>query len=227
MKGPMRSLAVPGLLLSASALAQGPGAHLEPDDSMFGYEWRRDYYSNVAKVLGNVVPEQSPKVYVLPSNMREYVVGIDDEEGACAIVFGRVEYTLWIYESRKENPELKQLTSEYPDDPLDVEVVVETQPAARNFCDRIREAWVAVLLKTRYPEPDDVRLGLDGVSFHFSVWLRGMGMLNGKVWSPENQTIPGKLTALTFAMRNYARSGSQDELEKMQSALTELEGALE
>jgi hypothetical protein len=223
----MRSLALAGLFLSASALAQGAGAQLEPDDAIFGYEWRLDYYSNVARVLGNVVPDQSPKVYVLPSNMREYVVGIDDEEGSCAIVFGRVEYTLWVYESRKENPELQRLTSEFPDDPLDVEVAVETQPAARHFCDRIREAWLAVLLETRYPEPDHVRLGLDGVSFHFSVWLRRMGMLNGKIWSPEEQTIPGQLVALTFAMRNYARSGSRDELGNVQSALAELEGALE
>lgn len=220
----MRSVLLAGLFISASALAQGSGAHLEPDDSVFDKGWRLDYYSNVARVLGDVVPEQAPKVYVLPSNMPEYVVGIDDRESSCSIVVGRVEHTLWAYESRKDAPDL-ELPADWPKDPLDVEVEVDAQPAPRHFCDRIQAVWIATLLETRYPDSGQVQIGLDGVSFHFSVWLRGMGMLHGKIWSPEPMTTPGKLVALAHAMRNFARTGSQDTLARVQTALAELERA--
>ena len=222
----MRVLIAALLALPGQALGQVYD-HLEPDDSIFGYEWSRDYYSNVAQVLGSVVPDGSPRVYVLPSNMNEYVIGIDDEEEPCRVVFGRAEYTIWVYESRKQTPELYALTSDFPEDPRSVAVEVSSQPVPADQCERIRGAWTAVLLRTRYPDPDEARLGLDGVSFRFSVWQRGLGMLSGKTWSPERQTVPGKLVALSLAMRNYARSGDRDSYEPMVRALAEVELALE
>jgi hypothetical protein len=54
-----------------------------------------------------------------------------------------------------------------------------------------------------------------------------MGTLSGKTWSPERQTIPGKLVTLSGSMGAYARSGTGDDLDLMRVALAELEGALE
>ena len=203
--------------------------HLEPDNSAFGWEWSREYYMNVATVLGNVLPEQSPRVYVLPSNINEYVIGIEDDTTPCSIVVGRVEQTLWLYESRKDDddPALREYMADWPEDPLDVNVIVNTQSAPPEICSRIRDAWITVLLRTRYPDPSELRAGVDGVTFHFSAWQRGIGVLSGKIWSPERQSVPGKLVSLAFAMRNYARAGSSDSIGIVVEALATLETALE
>ena len=214
--------------LSGSAFGQANG-HLEPDDSVFTYGWSLDYYSNVVRVLGRVLPERSPKVFVLPSNLNEYVIGINDEEGGCLIVSGRVTHTLWLYESRKDNSDIDEYmkNSDFPEDPLDVAVDLSDQPASPDFCRRVRDVWATTLLRTRYPDPDSVRVGADGVSFHFSTWQRGRGILSGKTWSPEGQTIPGKLVALSMSLRSYSRSGIGDDLEALDEALTEIESALQ
>jgi hypothetical protein len=54
-----------------------------------------------------------------------------------------------------------------------------------------------------------------------------MGMLSGKIWSPESQTVPGKLVALSMSMRNYSRSGPGGDLDVLDAALAEIETVLE
>lgn len=217
-------LAFMAIVLLSSATGQAQD-HLEPDSSIFRSGWSFDYYSNVARVLGDVLPTNSPKVFVLPSNMHEYVIGTNTEDTRCSVVVGRVQHILWMYDSREDDETIDEYMFDagYPIDPLEVQVSIDTQPAPARVCERIRNAWVQLLLQTRYPDPETRRLGFDGVSYHFSAWLRGMGTLSGQTWSPDQQTVPGKFVMLAHAMRDFARSGSADDFELLESALAKLE----
>jgi hypothetical protein len=81
-------------LASASSWAQD---HLEPEDAFYSTT-QLDYRVAVGKVLGRALPYNLPKVIVLPSNQKEYIVGLAPEATGCAIVFGRADFLLWTYE---------------------------------------------------------------------------------------------------------------------------------
>src|SRR5688572_314440 len=103
--------------------------HLEPEDSIYEAS-RSEYHLNVAKVLGSKLPYDLPKVIVIPSNQREYIVGIAPEAPECSIVSGRAELLLWTYEVASSEPRRRrELLRGYPSDPLDVPVSVQRRRA--------------------------------------------------------------------------------------------------
>lgn len=220
----MRKLYLVLFLSPASVVGQSYD-HLEPEGSIFGTQVSLDYYSNVAKVLGDVLPYQSPKVTVMIP-IRERVIGIDDSENPCSVVVGSVEQSLWSYEVRANNPDLDELPNSYPEDPMDVAVNVSREPISQELCTRIRAAWISMLLGTRYPAPEEARIGVDGVTYHFSAWHPGQ-LLAGKIWSPDRGTTTGKLVMLSRVMESYAGSGSAEDLADIESTLEDLESDLQ
>jgi hypothetical protein len=46
-----------------------------------------------------------------------------------------------------------------------------------------QRAWAQMLLRTKYPSK--ASMGFDGETYEFSVWIKGIGTLNGKTWSPQ------------------------------------------
>jgi hypothetical protein len=69
--------------------------------------------------------------------------------------------------------------------------------------------WKKVLLGTRHPRR--ARLGLDGVEYHFGYRDTVSGQLAGYTWSPEKTTVPGKLVAVSHALREYIDSDHEGE----------------
>jgi hypothetical protein len=63
--------------------------------------------------------------------------------------------------------------------------------------------WEKALLDVRQPK-EDVN-GLDGVSYHFSTWIRGRGVLSGQTWSPDQGSKMDRLTSLAESIGDFAR----------------------
>lgn len=60
-----------------------------------------------------------------------------------------------------------------------------------------------MLLGTRYAD-DDI-LGMDGVTYHFSMDL-GRETMAGKTWSPDPESKPGKLVKISDLMVDFAKT---------------------
>ena len=215
------------LFLQSASWAQD---YLQPENSAY-FDSQLDYHVMVGKVLGRELPYNLPKVIVMPSNQREYIVYIAPEASRCMIVFGRVDLLLWRYEVASSEPERSlELLRDYPRDPLDVSVTVQRQNTTQALCDRIAKVWELALLQTRYESsclPDQIcTIVTDGVSFHFSTWVLGIGTLSGQTTSPNSELLPGLLVSLVSTMRRYAESDVQVGARELEQALERVEEAL-
>jgi hypothetical protein len=93
--------------------------------------------------------------------------------------------------------------------------VRQTQsPIDRDLAVSISQVWKRMLLRTKHAEHASV--GLDGVSYHFVYWGSDTGKIGGCTWSPNQETVPGRLVALSEALRAYvkAQSGPDDRLRQ-------------
>ena len=60
-----------------------------------------------------------------------------------------------------------------------------------------------MLLQTRYPARQ--YRGLDGAEIEFSVFVRGLGNIYGRIWSPS-AGLPKEITDIGFALANYCNA---------------------
>ena len=90
----------------------------------------------------------------------------------------------------------------------------------------IQRVWAKALHLTRYPSA--ASNGLDGTTYLFSVWVRGLGVLQGETWSPEHG-LPRDLVAagtdLTAFVRQDARGKKLTE-QGLMKKLTKLESKI-
>jgi len=68
----------------------------------------------------------------------------------------------------------------------------------------LHEIFRLALLGTRHPESP--RMGLDGVTYHFSY-----AHMSGKTWCPPDDSLPGKLCTLADALYNETVAGRINE----------------
>lgn len=75
----------------------------------------------------------------------------------------------------------------------------------------IQRAWARMLLLTRYPA--GVSRGLDGTTYRFSTFVRGMGDLEGETWSPD-EGLPAEMVALGESLKDFTvkQIGTEEEL---------------
>jgi hypothetical protein len=71
-------------------------------------------------------------------------------------------------------------------------------PIGNRLGERITEVWRKMLMRTRYSA--QYTAGLDGATFEFSMFVRGLGPISGKVWLPERDSSTGTLVALADEM---------------------------
>ena len=57
--------------------------------------------------------------------------------------------------------------------------------------------------------------GVDGTTFHFAGFCRGVGQLTGRTWSPDPDTPTGRLVALAEAVKAYSLAPSTDSTEAL------------
>ena len=68
----------------------------------------------------------------------------------------------------------------------------------------IQRTWARMLLLTRYPTGS--WRGLDGATYRFSTFVRGMGRLEGEIWSPDTG-LPAEMVALGEALMEFTVHG--------------------
>jgi len=77
-----------------------------------------------------------------------------------------------------------------------------------------------MLMRTRYSA--QYAGGLDGAFYNFSMDVRGLGPISGKVWSPDRNSSTGTLVALASEMYGICtrqKGASKDSLEKLTAEL--------
>lgn len=58
----------------------------------------------------------------------------------------------------------------------------------------LEQVWKEMLARVRYPKiPDEIIIGLDGVTHRVSQYQKGIGFRSGTTWSPEKESNTGHL----------------------------------
>ncbi|WP_050025002.1 hypothetical protein [Verrucomicrobium sp. BvORR034] len=151
--------------------------HLFLTDGQFGRFLARPSFGAESCVSVHAeIPEEAKKKY-----HDEFAV--PDDEQKYFITVTRASESLW-YSMPRNNEEKK--AKEVKITRVDREISLELAIA-------IQRAWGRMLQHTRYPAK--ASLGFDGITYHFSVWVRGLGDLYGRTWTPQ-----GGLTAEIAAL---------------------------
>lgn len=106
-------------------------------------------------------------------------------------------------------------------------LLAEVEIMNTDFVDRIYRFWINQLVATRYPDlQQDENVGgssADGFLAEFVGFARGLGDLYGHAYSRLDNSGPGVMTRLSFALYKAAREGVINDDEK----ITEILGILE
>jgi hypothetical protein len=164
-----------------------------------------EYYRNIAAAL---LEPDAPKrrgllsVVCLPSFEAEWalrLLGADNKGYALALSVAEKQ----IWSSRTTAP---------------VAVKQMEVPLTAELGALLCEVWRKMLLRVRHSQ--SVGIGLDGVTYHFACHGPGVGLMAGETWSPDSQTAPGKLVALSHLLYRYVeetdagRSGLIGEIQQ-------------
>ena len=76
----------------------------------------------------------------------------------------------------------------------------------------IYSMWVNSLYETRYPR--SASGGFDGTTYIFSTYIRSIGWLGGRTWSPDTDAPPKWMVEVAHLLRQYV---SQNKSQKSQS----------
>ena len=231
MKSSLIALALV-VLAARAALSQD---HLIPD---VGVLVDPDvYHQKIRHVFGQAFDKDvTLRVVVLPSFKNEYAVGVRIKDEAAEVFLLEPSSSIWDTElvrlskaghirtfslkGGKEIPldddeDFKELKRKTPADYRTIKANRKARPIPRDLADRLQKLWGDMLLGVKHPaEPIN---GDDGVTYHFSAWLLGRGDLSGQVWSPDEDSKTGRLTALVEELAAYVKEGAS--LDKLKSRL--------
>lgn len=121
--------------------------------------------------------------WAVPADEQKYIITVT-----------RASASLW-YSMPRNNEEKK--AKEVKVTRMDREISLELAVA-------IQRAWGRMLQHTKYPAK--ASMGFDGITYHFSVWVRGLGDLYGRTWTPQ-----GGLTADIAALGNELATFGTDK----------------
>jgi hypothetical protein len=96
------------------------------------------------------------------------------------------------------------LKQEMPDDWRKIEVTETTAPIDNKTAELLAEVWSGMLLRVRHPM--ESHNGLDGVTYHFSMWVKNRGILSGTTWSPDPYSNPGMLANISYVMKTFVEA---------------------
>lgn len=115
---------------------------------------------------------------------------VSDTEKKYFITVTQASESLWYSMDRKK----RKAANEVYVTRIDREISLELTMA-------IQRVWGQMLQHTRYPAK--ASQGLDGITYQFSVWVRGLGDLHGQTWSPEEGLL-AEFSSLGNALKAFA-----------------------
>lgn len=120
---------------------------------------------------------------------------VPDNEQTYFITVTKASESLW-YAMQKKMTKKVKVTK------VDREISLDLAAA-------IQRAWGRMLQHTKYPAR--ASMGADGVTFQFSVWVRGLGHLHGQIWSPKGE-LTAEMASIGSSVAEFA--SNKDATEK-------------
>lgn len=206
------------LIVGCSVCAQ---EHLEPEAGVLADPDR--YRLKVQEVFSSALTNEAVcQAVILPSFEPERVVGLQRSEQGIEAFSLSPSSTIWdteviaLYESGRiqrldtnfhilslaDNDSYQALKKATPADYRSIKVTVKTKPIDEALGERIATVWKRMLMGVHHPKEE--RQGCDGITYHFSMWIKGRGTLSGRVWSPNPRSRTAALVELTEALARYA-----------------------
>ncbi|HEX2586436.1 MAG TPA: hypothetical protein VHL14_15030, partial [Steroidobacteraceae bacterium] len=102
------------------------------------------------------------------------------------------------------------------------DVAFKSATIPRSVAERIKELIDKHLDQVRYPK--EMRMGLDGESYHFATITPKAGIRYGKTWSPESPPL-ATLVELVYALEKLPSSSGSVQTEAMQQLSSPLSAA--
>lgn len=209
--------------------------HLEPPRSYDDVAVIGGYYGLLNDRFREMdAPDVRVRLLVVPSFSPEWAIGIRHADGAFRIVYLTPATQLWRFpatemlergtveyignlgeeelpdgEARRERTDdiVRDRRAALPATPQKVPLFRCEQPVGADLARRIEGLWRAMLRGVRPPE--NLLLGTDGVTYHFSMEA-DEGDLSGEIWSPPEGSTTGLLVAVAERMRAYCKAGGSE-----------------
>jgi hypothetical protein len=115
--------------------------------------------------------------------------------------------------------EIAKLQSSLPADPSLIKLTQCEIPLQPPLARSLIEVWRTLLLQTHYDE--NVQLGLDGETYHFSMHDKYQE-LSGKVWSPSDDTDIGMLVSVIYGVKKACGTTDSRLLNDLQKNIVDL-----
>jgi hypothetical protein len=189
-----------------------PLEHLLPEESpFFAIPGIAQHHQNVSTILLRS-QERNPtavaSVVCLPSFSPQWALRlIGTDKDGFQLLLNEAASPIW-----------------YSADPASVGVEDRMVAIDQELSGAIREVWRRMLSRVQHSK--HARAGLDGVKYHFSFMSLARGPMAGKIWSPEEETAPGRLVSLSHVLCDFVRA-SPTERESVLVKVRELIGWFE
>jgi hypothetical protein len=190
------------LMACASVSAQG---HLEPEKGILHQsDVGLDHWKRIRELLlKDAARDHLARLVAIPARRPELVVTVVREEGKGA----NTPLSYYVQYAGAES------MLSHADDPKKVTIKRSRAPLDRDTAELLNKTWRRMLLTTRYPKK--YRHGKDGVTYHFSRYVRGindplMGFEQGQIWSPEEDSPCKVLVAIGEDLKTYALAPPED-----------------
>lgn len=129
------------------------------------------------------------RMVCIPSFELEWLVGIRKSGGTCRAFVLRPDSQIWMTKSMTFE-EIGQIRVTETSAEFDVQTGK-----------LLADLWSGMLLSARHPPR--LIIGVDGVGYHFSMYIPGHGPASGKTWSPAPDSRTGLLAALGRSLAEY------------------------
>lgn len=173
------------------------------------------------------------RVVIEPSFVPEEVVGIRKTEKGFEAFAMTPSSMIWKTElvrittfdkaGKKQPPEKDDSFQEFkrqtPSDIPKITAHIDSAALPALLAQRIARVWKSMLLDARHPK--NPHPGLDGASYHFSMWVQNHGDISGEIWSPDERTKTSALVNLATALSQYAKG--RIDAQELPKALKPLE----
>jgi hypothetical protein len=166
--------------------------------------YREDLADYLAKIHKLIEPAVNPflQMRVDPSFDADYSVALHSSPD----VFSWAEAKQFFVTHYLADRNIGYSLSKYHDGKdEEVSVAVTTAELPRQLADRVHAAWIRMLLRTRYPDPDEFVLRADPTTIEFSC-RRNTGALYAKAYEPVECKDSSLLIQLGFSLINYCHT---------------------
>jgi hypothetical protein len=167
------------------------------------------------------------RAILLPSFSPEFALFVDEKSRI--VVLSPKETSIWSHEHRElvregvierfdaegrkiPSDEGNDAEKKIPEKIGDLRIEKRSRAIPPALLKAVREVWEDALMHATHAQ--ESHSGLDGARWHYSLWIRGRGVLSGTVWSPNAGTIPSALNDVLAALIEYvSREANESHIE--------------